>query len=365
MQIIFTPKTELHGKESVKIYRGMDVKTNYGVFFASKNNYDLLENWLINYLNYVPVNLKILNLDIGSCESQKIRGKQICQKFNLSFIEARRTEFQDNICQIFEEFKELKLNNLLYLHQDCFPIDKNTFLKINSIPDKYNLENYGLIGFNIYHDIEISKINLADNEYMTTSRTVLQKGNGYYMRHPKGSRVDYNNFIKNKPFVVENIMWTAMLLNKNSFCKNIDIDLRFNFFLAADDMAYQFLSKNIYNIVFPFIRFKHDQNIKTKFSLPKDSPLGKKEDVIKRYGRIDHLKIWNQKWGFKYDVLKINNYYNIRIIKKFLTVFFPRFYSNLETISRVSFSEQNNKPGLMNLFYNHDPANGPLKYINK
>ena len=342
----------------------MEMKANYGIFFASKNNYDLLENWLLNYIDYVPAGINILNLDLGSCESQKIRGKQICEKYNLIFIKARKTEFQDNIHQIFEELNIIEINNLLYLHQDCFPIDKNTFLKINSIPEEYNIENYGLIGFNIYHDIEISKIDIL-NKYMTTSRTVLQKGNGYYMSHPKGSRVNYDNFIENKPFVVENIMWTAMLLNKKSFLKNINIDLRFNFFLAADDMAYQYLSKNIFNVVFPNIRFKHDQNIKTKFSLPKDSPLGKKEDIIIRYGRTDHHIIWNQKWGFKYDVSKVFNLYNNKIIKKLFITFFPKFYSNLETIGRISFSNKENKLGYMNLFYKHDPANGPLRYIKK
>lgn len=341
------------------------MKANYGIFFASKNNYDLLENWLLNYLDYVPDNIKILNLDLGSCESQKTRGKQICQKFNLIFIKSRKTEFQDNIGQIFDELSKLKIENLLYLHQDCFPIDRNTFLKINKIPEKYNIEKLGLVGFNIYHDIEISKLKLHINEYMTTSRSVLQKGNGYYMSHPKGSRVNYKNFIKGKPFVVENIMWAALFLNKKSFLTHINIDLSFNFFLAPDDMAYQFLNKNIFNVVFPEIRFKHDQNIKTNFSLPKNSPSGLKKDVIKLYGRIDHVSIWKKKWGFDYDLLKAHKIYNFRIIKKFFLVLFPKFYSNLETLGRKSYSYNKNKVGLFNLFYNHDPEKGPLKYIKR
>ena len=39
---------------------------------------------------------------------------------------------------------------------------------------------------------------------MTTARTILQKGNGYYMRRPKGSRVNYKNYKKNSAYVVEN-----------------------------------------------------------------------------------------------------------------------------------------------------------------
>ena len=54
-----------------------------------------------------------------------------------------------------------------------------------------------------------------------------------------------------------------------SFYSNIDIDKQFNFFLAPDDMAYQYLSKGVQNIVIPEISFLHDQSIKTKYSLPK------------------------------------------------------------------------------------------------
>ena len=333
----------------------MEIKANYGIFFASKNNYDLLENWLLNYLDYVPAYINILNLDLGSCESQKIRGKQICQKFNLIFIEARKTEFQDNIYQIFEELKTLKVDNLLYLHQDCFPIDRETFLEINKIPQIIKVSNFGLIGFNIYHDIEISRLNNNVNEYMTTSRTLLQKGNGYYMKYPKGSRVNYNSFIKKKPFVVENIMWTALFLNNESFNSKIEIDLNFNFFLAADDLVYQFLK----------CRFKHDQQIKIKFSLPKDSPIGNEADVVERYGRADHVHIWKQKWGFAFDVLKAKTFYNNRFVKKIFLLLAPKYFSNLETAARKSFKDNNIDIPLLKLFYNHDPINGPLKYLDE
>ena len=56
-------------------------------------------------------------------------------------------------------------------------------------------------------------------------------------------------------FSVENVMWTALLLSSKSFYSNIDIDKQFNFFLAPDDMAYQYLSKGVQNIVIPEISF--------------------------------------------------------------------------------------------------------------
>ena len=75
-------------------------------------------------------------------------------------------------------------------------------------------------------------------------------------------------------------MWTSLLLSRKSFEEHIKIDLNFNFFLAMDDMAFQFLKKNIYNICI-HIYFTHDQSIKTKFKLPKDSPIGDKKELSK------------------------------------------------------------------------------------
>jgi hypothetical protein len=332
----------------------------FKILFTSKNNYDLLENWMINYSDYsLP---EIINLDLGSQESQKEIGKKICDKYSIKYLVAEKTEFQHNLFQVFKTLN--KDSYILYLHQDCFPTEKDTFLKIDNYLIKNDLSEFGLIGFNIYHDKEIKYFKESNLRPMTTSRCVLQKGNGYYMRYPKGSKVDYQNFIKTKTFAVENIMWTALLISSKSFFKNIKIDLDFNFFFAPDDMAYQFLSKNVFNIVFPDINFIHDQKIKTKYNLPKDSPLGDKKEVEKLYGKyIGVEKMWKKKWGFEYNLKKTTRILNNRFLKKILLILAPSVYSNLETIARSDFKKLGIKDGLLNNFFNHDPSKGPLKYF--
>ena len=333
----------------------------YIILFMSKNNYDLLDNWIIRCKNISTP--EIINLDLGSEEHFVKTGKEICRKHNIRFIKSERTEFQHNIRQVFNHIKSNGINYILYMHQDCFPIEDNTFHKIDKTIKNNNLSDYGFIGFNIYHDIEIELLKYKQLELMTTARTILQKGNGYYMRRPKGSRVNYKNYNKNSAYVVENVMWTSLLLSRKSFEEHIKIDLNFNFFLAADDMAFQFLKKNIYNICIPYIHFTHDQSIKTKFKLPKDSPIGDKKEVIKRYGRIDHHKIWKEKWGFEWNIKKTSKIFNNRLIKYFISRLFSEFYSGLETITRQQFKLSKNKSRLMIDLHSHDPINGPLKYI--
>ena len=36
------------------------------------------------------------------------------------------------------------------MHQDCFPIEDNTFSKIDNTIKNNNLSDFGFIGFNIY-----------------------------------------------------------------------------------------------------------------------------------------------------------------------------------------------------------------------
>ena len=71
---------------------------------------------------------------------------------------------------------------------------------------------------------------------------------------------------------------------QNHFYSNIDIDKQFNFSLPRRYGLPIFIK--VQNIVIPEISFLHDQSIKTKYSLPKDSPIGKKEDVELRYGKF-------------------------------------------------------------------------------
>lgn len=338
------------------------IKMNYKILFTSKNNYDLLENWVNRCSNYKTPD--IINLDLGSDPDQYQKGCDFCQKNNIEFIKAERTEFQHNIKQVFDYLENNKMGYILYLHQDCFPVNESSFVKINYSIENNNLSKFGCIGFNIYHDIEIKHLKENNLRLMTTSRCILQKGNGYYMRFPKGSRVNYNKFIKNKAFSVENIMWTALLLSSKSFVKNIEIDLNFNFFFSPDDLAYQFLYNNVHNVFIPGIHFIHDQSIKTKYQLPKDSPLGKKEDVVKRYGRVDHAKIWKNKWGFIYDPTKYIQILNNRIIKYFLSRLASKFYSSCETKTRKEYKNAKLKSHLMDDYFNHDPINGPLKYFD-
>lgn len=335
----------------------------YSIVFISKNDYNLLENWL--KIEFTPNFPSIINLDIGSNENQKIIGLDICSKYNIEFLQTARTEMQINIQEIIEKSERLKsIDFLLYLHTDCFTIDPNTYCLINNLIENNDLRKFGCIGFNIYHDEEIKKIN-SKNQLMTTGRGCLQKGNGWYnSKNPINSQQG-----NDKVFAVESVMWCAALLNKKTYIDKIKPDKDFNFFHAFDDIAYQFMINNIYNIVIPQIRLKHDQSVKEKLGYNKKSPIGNSKDVIKKYGRIDHHLIWYQKYGFHWNLQKQALFPRVPIIYKILSkltrIIYEKWYLNMDTVARKEFiKSQSANYKILKEFY-HSPKSKLVKIFDE
>jgi hypothetical protein len=348
------------------------IKNKFGILIATKNTYSMVEEWIGLY-NYSGIS--ILNLDLNSDKESRLKGKKICKKHGIAFRDCNSTEMQDNINQALQYFyKEEGIEWMLYMHHDAYPMLKNTLTQLNDILlNSSKIKEFGVIGFNIYHDqFDLSQFDANKPQFMTTARTPLELGNGYYNRRVE-SRVDYSKF-KFKPFAVESVFWSTALINYHQFNKYITIDTAFNFFHSWDDVAFQFLSHNVYNIVIPSLSFGHDQSLKAKHNLPTSSPNDDIKKVEKHYGRFDHLSIWRDKWEFDYSVSKClfggdgrinrNGVIN-KAISKISELTQYDFASSLDTVTRKSYRKQYGiNKNFLDDFYDHDPKNGPLKYFD-
>lgn len=347
-------------------------QSKFGILITTKNTYSMVEEWVKLY-DYSGV--PILNLDLDSDEELKLKGKEICKKYGIEFRNCNSTAIQNNINQAFQYFYEEKdVEWIMYMHHDAYPMLENTLNQLNDIlSSSNNIKDFGVVGFNVYHDqFDLSQFDANKHQLMTTARTSLELGNGYYNGRVE-SRVDYQKF-KFKPFAVESVMWSTALINYHQFNKYITIDETFNFFHAWDDIAFQFLSHNIYNVVIPSLSFGHDQSLKAKHKLPVSSPNGDVKKVEKLYGRFDHLSVWKKKWGFDYSLSKclfggdslINKDGRVNKIITIVSKFTQYdFASSLETVARKSYRKQYGiNKNLLDDFYEHDPKNGPLKYFD-
>tara|TARA_B100000963_G_scaffold53967_1_gene42115 strand:+ start:3145 stop:4197 length:1053 start_codon:yes stop_codon:yes gene_type:complete len=332
-----------------------------GIFLTSKNNYTMLDEWasLYDYENVI-----VLNLDVGSSLESIKAGKKICEKHGIFFMESKSSSMQDNALEACNFFKERNIEWCIYSHQDAYPLTLNFFDKLDSILSNDSMSEFGTIGFNIYHDQnEINQWDPNNEKLMTLARTPLELGEGWY-RVKHTSRCSYDKFPVDKPFAIEIPMWSTFMFNIDLYIEEIDIDRNFQFFHAWDDVAMQFLNKNIYNIALPMLSFAHDQSLKLNHNLPKKSPETDSKKRYELYGRFDHLKIWKDKWKFEYDINK-NFLKRIPFLRK---VFFKILNSTigtsfLETVSRNSYKKVRIEYAgtLIDEFYNHDPKNGPLR----
>ena len=339
--------------------------SSIGICLTSKNNYSMLEEWLSLY-DYS--NIKILNIDVGSDDSNIELGRKMCRKYGVNFIESKDPGMQICLDQASDFFFRSDINWFIYTHQDTYPLTENFFqILSDSYLNFLDKSSLGMIGFNIYHDDNDLKHWDKDKlKYMTLCRSPLELGDGYY-RINKTSRVDYNKFIKKKPFLIEIPMWSTVLFSVDTFKKYIKPDIDFQFFLSVDDIAMQFLKNNIPNIAIPELAFAHDQSLKLNHKLPYKSPILNKEEREKLYGRFDHSLIWKKKWGFRYNVYKklagIPIFWRKIILKILNFIFTDNF---LETIGRKEFKLLKNRyeNTLLISFFNHDPKNGPYKYYD-
>jgi len=261
-----------------------------GILFTSRNNYDLLDYWL-GKVN--TENLFILNIDEDSTPENKIKGKQICEKYNVVYLDREDRGMQNNLTTACSVFTQKNLEWIVWFQHDCFPITDQFFTKFNDLVETYDFSEFGAIGFNIKHD----------GIYQMLSRTPLQQPNEvmwarFNINEPLPS--DYN-----KIHSVESVSWMCAAVNIKQYQTHIVPTGDYQFFHAWDDIAFQFMYKNIHNICVPFLELSHEQIVKKDFDMPVKSPHANTEEDLKKrefyYGKWGHHDVWQKRWGFLYD----------------------------------------------------------------
>lgn len=335
------------------------------LFFCSKNNYSVLERWLIN--NSVPSHWVVLNIDVGSSAEQIQKGLELCSKYGLIFHSASKPEFQHCYSVAVKYCKKASFEWIIYMHQDTYAFDPKFYYKIERKLKSLGFDSRaGFYGVNTYHDT--SDILLKDNNFkwMTAARTFVQRSDGWY-RRMLGCRVNFKNF-KHEAFWSESIHWPFAACHVNSF-EVIKIDSRFQYLLAFDDMLFQMLLNNKCNIVLSHFDIAHDQSLKEGSGIQKKSTVASPDQVKKNFGRIDHVEMWKEKYGFRF-IHRKSIYENLysplnRIASRTTRWTIPRFYSNLNTVIRQEFAANSiAKSTLLENFYHHDCYYGPIGYLN-
>jgi len=304
--------------------------SNLGILFTSRNNYRLLESWMSKV---DTEGCKILNIDEDSTGENKRMGKEICLKNDIVYLDREERGLQNNITTARNHFKPMGIDWIIWFQHDCFPLTQNFFTKLSNLTSGDKLNDFGVIGFNSHHkQIAHQRYDSGIRELNDTARTPLEIGDFWYRRKEywPNSRVDYDKGF-DKPFAVESVAWYTAVVNLDMYMEHIIPTDDYHFFHAWDDIAFQFLYKNIYNICLPNFDVKHHQSSKKEFNIPTNSPRAG-ADREHFYGKWGHHDVWKERWGFD--------------------------YGDRDTFEPV---KEQYKGTLLWDFYYHDPINGPLK----
>jgi len=336
------------------------------IFFCSRNNYLVLEEWL-KQNKYSNSECTIVNFDVGSSESSIRDGKRLCSLHNVLFECADNPAIQACFKRAVEIAESKAIDWVVYQQQDTWAITPDFYslldCRLNNLGYK---DNVGFVGVNIYHDDDDISLIDGTNKWMTPARCFLQKGDGWY-RRKRGSRTDLDLYLQ-RDFVSESIFWVVGACHVKSF-EAIEVDSRFDFILGFDDMIYQMLLKNKYQIVLAGLDVAHDQSMKEGTGIQKKSTVASALMVKKFYGRVDYAEVWKSKYGFEFNFQKKIYSFKFdllgRIFSRLNRLCFPAVFSNLESRLRYQYRNNENviKSNLTEKFYNHDPKKGPLMYL--
>lgn len=315
-----------------------------GIFFTTRNNYEMLEDWLKN-VDYEG--FEVLNIDEDSTTEQKALGKKVCDNYGIKYLDRDKRGFLNNVITAYEYFKTKNIHWGFWLHHDCYPLTNKFFDKLNKLICSEKLEEFGLVGFNTYHrrpSVAKYKKGIISKEFL--ARSPLEPGGNWY-RNPRvwgGVKADLLSDKFEKPFAVEIPAAFGLAFNLKLYEEKIEVTDDYHMMNTMDEIGFQFLYQNIYNVSIPYLHLAHEDEKKREFDVPQVSS---KHHEANKSGKYDSeefntdnkffgkwgLSVLYDRWGIDYD--------NAR-----------------ETFELV---KNQYKDTLLWDFYHHNPENGPLK----
>jgi len=312
------------------------------VYVSSRNNYDMLEGEVLN--NIDTEGFEFINVDDNSCEEELEKGKAICEKHGIIFLENK-----DRGVQMATQTLIDYINNnrpqckwIVCFQHDIYPISKNFFDKLDNYINSDKLNDFGLIGFNV----------LDHGDYTLNSYDLFQQGDSPFgmigMCHlsvqdrskrwlcTKQQTELLKRDIWKTPFIVEFPMWAAVGINVNNWNKHIIATNQYHFHLWLPDIAMQFNYKNKACLILPDLYCLNNQSLKEKYSINKNSAQGAIQGNDYHFGEYSNFNAWKDRWGWHYEDV----------------------YENFHSI------QENYSGTLISDFFNHDITKGPLRSVD-
>jgi len=292
--------------------------------------------WAPNLRPFLTPNMRVLNIDEDSSKEEKHKGRKICKKHNIIYMDREEKGMSFNAVSACNFFNA---DWLIWFQHDCWPITPGFFEKFDAMVVSGALDKFGAVGFNTVaadvetdYDTTIVAAKKGEKPLALIGRSGLTPYRWYTGRPIKRNAMLPKPRRWRKPSAVESIAWMAIAINVKLYQKHIIPTTDFLFFHAWDDVCYQFLAKNIYNVAIPSLYIDHRPGLKGQAGLPKSSTKVAKRGIETYHpGKWTHLKTWKNKWGWD--------------------------WRNPQSFAKVAKKYRNT---LLHEFFNHNFATGPL-----
>jgi len=314
---------------------------NLIIYVSSRNNYDMLEGEVLKNIN--REGFEFINVDDQSSEEEIKKGKSICEKYGIVFLENKSRGVQMATQTLIDFINENRPNCkwIFCFQHDNYPISLNFFSKISDLISKNKLKDFGILGFN----------NLDHGSYTGNSLNEFKVGNSplgligmaHLSIHQREARwlcpSKQENLLKNplwqKPFIVEFPMWASVGINVGLWNKYIIPTTEYQFHLWLPDIAMQFNYKNYPCLILPDLYCLNHQSLKTKYGINANSARGSRDGNEYHFGKYSNFNAWSSRWGWHYE----------NIVEDFEQI------------------KENYTGTLIRDFYDHDITKGPFKSI--
>ena len=304
-------------------------KDNLIIYVSSRNNYDMLEGEVLKNIN--REGFEFINVDDKSSEEEIIKGKSICQKHGVVFLENKSRGVQMATQTLIDFINKNRPNCkwIFCFQHDNYPISPDFFTKISTLIKEEKLNKYGILGFNHLDQegkLPLGIIGLAHlTIYNRESRWMASGRQPVLLQNPKWK----------SPFIIELPMWASVGINVKLWNEHISPTTDYQFHLWLPDIAMQFNYKNFPCLVLPNFYCLNHQALKEKYNINVNSASGAKEGNEYHFGKYSNFDAWKNRWGWYYEDI-VNDFEQIK---------------------------DNYTGTLIKEFYDHDITQGPLKNI--
>ena len=315
------------------------MNSKVGMLLTSRNNYDFMERHWIPRAKVDPY--LVLNIDEDSFDAEKAKGRALCSEHGIEYLDRDKRGLQFNVHQACRWFKDRGVKFVIWYQHDCWPIYPVKFYhQFEKLVDSGSLDQFGTVGFNTLttdvinnYKINLAKIQQGKRPMGVVARCIVEPHVKYYTG-TQGKGLSLQAMPRQKrfkePFSVEVVCYFAIAVNVDLVLRVIKPTSDYHYFMAWDDLSFQFLNHNIHNVVLPSMYVAHRPDLKPEVGIPTRSTRSSSlhHDKIGR-----EVGIWIRRWGWN--------------------------RKKRETYRKVA---KRYKGTLIDDFFNHNPlVKGPLK----